>query len=79
MNISISDEAPEWAQIFAKAVGAAMEGLLTRPLPGPFSIAAMPTASKYVGRQVRLSDGAGGIPTATSNGTDWVYPDGTTI
>lgn len=81
MNITLDRDAPGWAQRFAAAVATALEVVWSRPMPGPYAIAAMPDATHrtWVGRMVRLSDGAGGMPTAVSNGTDWVYPDGSTI
>lgn len=55
---------------------------MTAPLPlfatDLAGLAAYPAAD-YEGSVVYLLDGAGGIPLAVSNGTDWVYPDGSAV
>lgn len=80
MNIPISDEAPEWAQIFAKAVGVAIEGALTRPLP-VFTTLTLPSATDkhWLWRPIVVSNGAGDRWVAISNGTTWRYLEGTAV
>lgn len=44
-----------------------------------FSISDLPDASKHRYKIIPLSDGASNMPLAVSDGTDWRYPDGTTV
>lgn len=80
MNIPISDEAPEWAQIFAKTLGATIEEALTRRLP-LFTLATLPspTDKRWLWRLIAISDGAGNKFVATTNGTAWRYLEGTAV
>ncbi|WP_430259770.1 pyocin knob domain-containing protein [Neorhizobium sp. IRS_2294] len=45
----------------------------------PFTVATLPAASAYSRCIVYVSDGSGGKRQATSNGTNWVWGDGTVV
>lgn len=79
--IVIDQSAPSWAHRLVTQINQAFLGIDPVPLEGPYSISSLPdpTNRRWLWRQIALSDGAGGIPSAICNGTDWVYPDGTAI
>ena len=80
MIIPISGDAPEWAQVFANAIGAAIEEALTRRLP-VFTLATLPSATdkRFLWRPIAISNGASNKFVAISNGTAWYYMEGTAV
>jgi len=71
---------PPWAIELVRRINAEFTNKLKLPFGGQaYSILALPNAATYARKTIPLTDGAGGIPLATSDGSDWYYPDGTAV
>lgn len=76
--IQIDTSAPQWAQRFARDIQDEIDRTLGLFISRtPIAVASLPAASKHTNKIVLLSDGTFWL--AKSNGTDWIYPDGTTV
>lgn len=76
--IQVDASAPNWAQRLAKDTQTEIDASLALFVSRvPFAVASLPAASKYLNKIVLLSDGTFWM--AKSNGTNWIYPDMTTV
>ena len=71
---------PDFAIALMRDVVAWVSSMLRLPQPRKiYTLATLPPAADFAGATVAVSDGTAGRPIVTSNGTNWVYPDGTTV
>jgi hypothetical protein len=71
---------PPWGIELIKQIEQELLNRLKLPMGGQaFSISNLPRATANPYKTIPLIDGAGDIPLATSDGTVWRYPDGTTV
>lgn len=76
--IQVDATAPTWAQRLAKDTQTEIDGTLALFVSRvPFAVADLPAASKYLNKIALLSDGTFWL--AKSNGTNWLYPDNTSV
>lgn len=77
MSISLDPAAPGWAHRFRQAIENAIEVVWSRPM-ATYTVSTLPNPvdRKWVGRQVRVTDGTSGKPTVVCNGANWLYQDG---
>lgn len=81
MAITISRDAPAWAQRFADDVSRELR-TRARGYPtvlAPFVKADLPDPAAWVGGWIFVSDATGGAVPAYSDGTDWLRPNSTVI
>lgn len=81
MAITISRDAPAWAQAFADDVSRELR-TRTRGFPvvlADFSKANLPSAASWVGGWIFVSDATGGAVPAYSDGAAWRRPNSTVI
>lgn len=75
---SAPSEAPAFAVAIVRDLVQWVQNLTRLPQPRKiYTIATLPPAADFAGATVPVSDGTGGKPTVTSNGTIWRYQDGT--
>lgn len=77
--MTIEGDAPLWAQRWARDLEAEIEAatlslFISRT---PIAKASLPAASDHTNKIALLSDGTFWL--AKSNGTNWIYPDNTTV
>ena len=76
--IQVESSAPIWAQRLARDAQSEIDdslGLFISRVP--FTVATLPAADKHTNKIALLSNGTFWL--AKSNGTDWLYPDMTTV
>lgn len=78
--IEVPPGSPPWAIELVRRINTEFTNKLKLPQGGTaYSILDLPSPTLFARKTIPLTDGAGGIPTATSDGTKWVYPDGTAV
>lgn len=76
--IQVDTSAPTWAQRLARDTQTEIENALALFVSRvPYAVASLPPASKYTNKIALLSNGTFWL--AKSDGTDWLYPDGTPV
>lgn len=80
VKVTAPKSAPPWAHDLARNAQQVIDNEIwpyvrRRPVP----IADLPSAADNAWKKFFVSDGASGMPEVTSNGQQWVYPDGTTV
>lgn len=81
MTITIDRNAPDWAQMMSNTVdsavnqASALNFFVSQKVYDAAGI--LPDPTKYTNKILLLSNGTFWL--AKSNGTNWLYPDGTTV
>ena len=79
-QIAASNGAPPWGIKLAADAQQAIDALPRMFVSNkPFTVATVPSASKWPWRLIILSDGAANKYVAISNGTAWHYMEGTAV
>jgi len=80
MTLSVGTKAAPWAYDLAKDIDQEIDNHIW-PYVSKTAIekATLPPAANHVWQKFFLTDGASSKPEAISNGTNWVYPDGTSV
>ena len=82
MAITISQDAPAWAQRFADDVSRELVATRARGFPtvlASFAVADLPDPARWVGGWIFVSDATGGAVPAYSDGVNWCRPNSTII
>ena len=79
-QVVIPQEAPQWVSNLVSNMCDWVQNLLRGPqVLTPYSIHALPDATKWTHGIIALKDGASNKPSAMSDGTIWRYLDGTSV
>jgi hypothetical protein len=71
---------PPWGIELIRQIEQEFLNRLKLPMGGQaYGIGNLPSATANAYKTIPLIDGAGDVPLATSDGTVWRYPDGTTV
>lgn len=73
--VSVPADAPAWAQQFASDVDAALRTQGFPTVLARFGKADLPSASRWLGAWIYVTDATGGAVPAFSNGTNWLRAD----
>jgi hypothetical protein len=82
MAITISRDAPPWAQRFADDVARELAATRARGFPvvlASFVVADLPDPAAWVGGWIFVSDATGGAVPAYSDGVSWRRPNSTVV